>query len=447
MKNLSDINNIQAESGVICTLLYHPDFILHSNFLKAAHFYDKKNGCIYWAINELYKSGVDKIDSFNLSSMINSNNSVKKKMEEFNIASLDELIELASNVERNTIEEYLIVARQVTTLAFKRTLYKKLREFEGYCFDEKNELGVLNTKIYDELTSLSEEFVTEESSSTYGERIDDLWSDIKEHQVNNGMFGIPSKFPLQNLYCPYEKASLIIVAAPRKTGKSIYMMNEAVHKLKNGVPCIYLDSEMPDKIFTPRWLAHLTGIPVYKIKAGSYTSSEEELLNEARNWTKKVNFNHIYQPNWTDDKIYTTCKIWQYKIGLQFVIFDYIKSTEEDSSKQYNDLGRKTNLLQNQIAGGLDLAVLAGAQLNRKMEIGDSYKIEQYASTVMNLAPKTADEIAQDGEQCGNYKLNIKLNRNGDQMSQDEYIDLVFNGQTATIDQAKEQHKESELPI
>ena len=41
----------QAESGVISTLVYHPEFILHSDYLKAGYFFNQDNGCIYWAIS------------------------------------------------------------------------------------------------------------------------------------------------------------------------------------------------------------------------------------------------------------------------------------------------------------------------------------------------------------------------------------------------------------
>jgi len=76
--NISTICDSQAESGVIATLIYHPEFILHSEYLKPSHFYNKENGCIYWAIDKLYKSGVNNIDAFNLTTMLNSNEGVKK---------------------------------------------------------------------------------------------------------------------------------------------------------------------------------------------------------------------------------------------------------------------------------------------------------------------------------------------------------------------------------
>ena len=61
---LEKLSDTQAEAGIIATLVYHPEFILHSDCLKAGYFYHKDNGCIYWAIDQLFKSGVENIDAF-----------------------------------------------------------------------------------------------------------------------------------------------------------------------------------------------------------------------------------------------------------------------------------------------------------------------------------------------------------------------------------------------
>lgn len=447
--NISAICDSLAESGVIATLIYHPEFILHSEYLKPSHFYNKENGCIYWAIDKLYKSGVNNIDAFNLSTMLNSNEGVKKTIEKFGANFIHELIDLSKHVARDTIDEYKIIANKVVTLAFKRDLYKRLQEFEKCCFDDKYDLGSLNTYIYNSLNALAEEYIVAEDIELFGQKVDMLWEETKKRQLGGELYGIPSKFELLNKYCPYDIGELIVVAAPRKTGKSMFMLNECVHKLKNGVPTLYLDTEMSSRNFMERMVAHLAQVPVFKIKTGNYSPTEEILIQEALEFIKSAPFVHMYSPNWTEDKIYTTCKILQYKMGLQFVIFDYLKSSASNSTEQYNDLGNKTNFLKNDIAGGLNLAVLAGAQLNRGNEIADSYKIEQYASTVLNLIPKTQEELIRDGEDCGNYKLFVKLNRNGEQMAdiETEYIDLVFNGNLATIEQAKQQHTIQESPI
>lgn len=76
------------------------------------------------------------------------------------------------------------------------------------------------------------------------------------------------------------------------------------------------------------------------------------------------------------------------------------KSAETDSSNQYNDLGAECDFLKNRIAGELDVAVLAGAQLNREDRVADSDKLERYASVSAKWRKKTADEMANDGKEC-----------------------------------------------
>jgi hypothetical protein len=89
------------------------------------------------------------------------------------------------------------------------------------------------------------------------------------------------------------------------------------------------------------------------------------------------------------------------------------------------------------------------AQLNRSGDIGDSYKLEQEVSTVLNIKRKTEEEIMRDTPACGNYKLFVKANRNGDAMDDidTEYIDLHFWGELCTFDQAKQHKKRDETPF
>lgn len=430
-----------CESGIIATLLKSPEFILHSEGLKPGYFYHKENGCIYWAISELFKAGIDKIDSFNLTTQLNSNKGVKNIIDNLSIPSIQEFIDLSNNIARDTLEEYQLLVDRVISLSYKRDLYKTLVNYQNICLDEKkDDLDKINNKLNEDLSKLEEQYIVMESIPLLGDKIDDIWEDIEKKQTKEEEYGLPSKFKKLNDYCPFEEGELIIVAAPRKTGKSMYMLNEARHKIDNDVPTAYLDTEMSTKAFTLRLLANLTGIPISKIKRGNYSSTDAELIKQSLDYIKSKPFVHIYKPSWTESQIYSICKILQYKMSLKFVIYDYLKGSSNTSSEQYNELGNKTNFLKNNIAGGLNLSVCAGAQLNRKSEMGDSYKIEQYASTILNLRPKTNDEVVQDGAECGNYALIVKLNRNGEQMDSDsnEYIDLSFKGNTATFVQAKQ---------
>ena len=218
-----------------------------------------------------------------------------------------------------------------------------------------------------------------------------------------------------------------------KRGKSALMMNEALHKVKNGIPTLYIDSEMSDRLFYERVLANLTGIEVKRIKTGKYSEEEAKKIQKENDWLKKAKFVHVYMPNPTDEEIYSLHKMLKYKMNLGFSVYDYIKGSAEDSSALYQLLGKRTDFLKNRIAGELQIPVLAGAQLNRGGEIADSIKLLQYCSVAAFWREKTREEVQLDGVQCGNYCMNVALNRLGEQMLEDDYLDFMFHGNTMTI--------------
>lgn len=438
--DVSGIVDIQAESGIIATLIFHPEFILHSEFLKAGYFYQTDSGCIYWAIQELYKAGVDNIDAFNITNMLNSNKAVKNTTEKYNLPSMQEYIDMCGLIARHTLEEYMLLANKVVSLSFKRDLYKILLESQRNCCDMSIDLNELNTRVYDKLNAVTEKYITSNQIDTIGAYSDDLWDEICSRRNESGIYGIPSKFSALNEYCTYEPTELILLTARMKRGKSAFFLNEAVHKLKNGIPTLYIDTEMSDRLFYERMLANLTGVEVKKIKNGKYTEEEAKKIEKANAWIKKQPFVHIYDPQMTKDKLYSTCKILKYKMGLQFVIYDYLKSNTTDASSQYNELGSLCDFLKNNIGGDLELSVLAGAQLNRTGQIADSDKLSRYASVSLLWRDKTPEEISRDGMDCGNFALTVQLNRLGEQMSDEEYLDFAFNGNIMRIEQAKKQH-------
>ena len=128
-------------------------------------------------------------------------------------------------------------------------------------------------------------------------------------------------------------------------------------------------------------------------------------------------------------------------MGLGFVCYDYLKSNETSTSDNYNVLGAKCDFLKNNIAGELDLPVLAAAQLNEQGRIADSSKINRYLSVGIKWGYKSAEMQLEDGEECGNAYAKIYLNRLGEQMQEDDekaYIDLLFDGSIMTIVEAKQ---------
>lgn len=86
----------------------------------------------------------------------------------------------------------------------------------------------------------------------------------------------------------------------------------------------------------------------------------------------------------------------------------------------------------------MNIAGIGAAQATSAGRLADSAKIGRNASTIAIITEKTAEEIATDGVECGNKKLRITLNRNGMQMAEDEYIDLKFDGNHISYEEAQQ---------
>lgn len=437
----AELSDIQSESTVIGTLLCHPDFILHSEYLLPKYFYGEENGCLYWAIQELVKQGIENVDAYNLSNMIQNNNGVRKALEKLNLPSVMEFIELYKETARDTLEEYKVYADNVVSFAFKRELQKTLKQLEKKVSQKGMTLNDLNHAVYNELDGLTKKFVTSEEVTTLGNEIDEIWDEIVRRRTADGIYGIPSKYPSFLEYFTYEPGELVVIQAKYKQGKSIFLMNEVVHKLKAGIPTLVIDSEMTTRLYTERLLAHLTGVSIKKIKNGQYSKEDEQNIHRWLQWIKEQPFVHIYDPNMNNEKLYSICKMLQRKMGLQFVVYDYFKSNATSTSENYNIMGAKVDFLKNNIAGELGLPVLAACQLNRGGEVADSIKINQYLSVGIKWGFKTQEMIAKDGQECGNAFAKIYVNRLGLQMSEDDeedYIDFIFSGDNMTIIEAKQ---------
>ena len=437
-KDISKISDLQAESGVIATLMYHPEFALHTDYLKAGYFYDRFNGCFYWAVTELFKAGVDRIDAVNIENMINSNAAVKKTVAKYN-TNIIEFIDLAKYASRDTIEEYKLLVNTVVVLAFKRDLVKETNQIQSSCFDESIDLATLQQIVNGKVNGLLEKYLSTEDIRTLGDKIDEIWERIEEKRNPDGTYGIPTRYPMLNEYFTYQPGQLILFKAMMKRGKSTFMMNESIHKLKSGMSVLYIDTEMPDEQVTCRIIAHLTGIPVKVVETGRYGSAESDKIKKAIDWIKSVPFVHEYLPQHNENDIYVLNKILQYKIGMNFSVYDYIKPPDGivGAAEISNDMGSKINFLKNNVAGELKIPVLCGCQLNEDMKVADSRKLERYCDTSVLWREKKGEEIAKDGGlDAGNYCLMVDNNRNGASHLDGEYINFQFKGDIMMIEQA-----------
>lgn len=443
--DLSEISDYKAEAGVISTLVYHPEFILHSNYLHEKYFYNVDNACIYWAIKELFAQKITNITALNIEQMLDSNKAVRKKVQEYNLPSIQEYIDLCFNTKRDSVEEYLLLVNRVVELAFKRSFYKKVSDWQRMCSNEDVHLDDMSNTVYKELNELTTSFVTDGEITTFGSKIKDIWQKIKEKKERGESYGLPSFFPSINEFFTYEETELVVIEARMKKGKSWLAMIEALHKAMNGVPTFVQDSEMSDENWYIRVLSYLSGVPVYRIKGSTLTIEEESKIEETNAYIEDLPLFHNFDPYITKERFYSICAQKKIEMGLKFVIWDYIKCDDSilNSAERSAYMAGIANWLKNIIAGDLKMSVLAFCQLNRSNEVAESDGIEKYCSVAVKWEEKTNEELVADGKDCGTHKLTVKLNRLGKQhMGENDYIDMMFTTGKVGIKEAK-QHTES----
>lgn len=425
-------------------MVYHPEFILHSPHLHENYFYNTDNACVYWAIKELFRQKITQITALNIEQVISSNSAVARRIQKFNLPSFQEYIDMCLSTKRDTVEEYLLLVNRVVELAFKRDFYKKTVQWQNECTDLNAPVEEMSSNVYRELNDLTTKYVTDGEISTFGSKIDELWQKLKEKKERGESYGIPSFFPSLKEFFTYETTELVVIEARMKKGKSWLAMIEAIDKAKKGITTFVQDSEMSDENWYIRAVSYLSGVSSSKIKNEKLSEDEIEKIQQANKELENMPLYHNYDPYITKEKFYSICAQKKIENNLQFVVWDYIKCDDSilDSSSRSAYMGGITNWLKNNIAGDLKLSVLALCQLNRNNEVAESDGIEKYCSVAVKWEEKTAEEIVNDGKECGTHKMRVKLNRLGKQhLGDDEYIDMKFLRKRIGIVEAK-QHKE-----
>lgn len=433
--NVIEIADINAEAGVIATVVLHPDFIYYSEHLTPHQFTNEQNGYMYYAISELAKRGIMKIDAYNITNILNARADTKAKAENLlPISVIKDFIANAQVIARHSIEEYRLIVDAVMGAALRRNLFERLQDAERLCFD--TEETDIEQKVYGILDDVMSEYASTNDIPEYKDVVDSVWEEIKARQ-GDGCAGLKFPFPTLNKYVTIDRGELVIFAAEAKQGKSMMLLNIAVDLMQKNQAVLYLDSELNDRMFTARIIAHLTGIEFRRLTAGEYSAEEARSITEALAWLKTRKFTHLYIPMFDVQTIYTAIKRVHHTQGLDVLIVDYFKSSDEpDAYTNYAELGKFVDLIKNRVAGDMDIAALGAVQATASGKVADSAKIGRNASAILLLQEKTPEEIDMDGEECGNKKLRVLFNRNGAQMAAGTYIDMRFDGNHILYEEA-----------
>ena len=275
---IEDINDITSETGIIATLIRHPEYSFYSEELLPNHFSNRQNACMYLALTILARENIRQADAFNIISALHSSDATKRYADELDVDELQDFIDISQSVARDTIEEYKLLVGNVMDMSFRRDTFRELRECERMCLDTNTH--ELEQKIYSTLDDVMMNYTSTTEVPPFSEVVDKCWDEIRERQNSEGCSGYLFKFPALNQYATIERGELFIFAAEAKQGKSMMLLNCAVDLLRQDLAVLYLDSELNTRMFTARVLAHLSGVEYKRLTSGRYTEEEVERISD-----------------------------------------------------------------------------------------------------------------------------------------------------------------------
>ena len=159
MANAYDINDIGSEAGVIASIILDPELIFYSEALTPHHFTNEANAYLYYAIGQLAKRDITKVDAYNIVNVLHTNPATRDKVDTILMVPLiNDFIANAPNIARTSVEEYKMVSDNVLNAAFRRDTYNKLTECQHLCFNAKE--TDIEQKIYTALDDVMMEFST-----------------------------------------------------------------------------------------------------------------------------------------------------------------------------------------------------------------------------------------------------------------------------------------------
>jgi len=272
--------------------------------------------------------------------------------------------------------------------------------------------------------------------------------------------GIPTGFPKFDAAIGggLRESTVNVVGARPKVGKSFLCLNMAERIASNGIPVLYLDTELTQPMQRARLTSLISKMDLEQIESGQFATIPEaaEAIMSCKDKINNLPITHCSIAGQSVQSVISIARRWLAKhVGFRdngkakpcLIIYDYIKLMDA------NDL--KSNLSEFQMLGFLmtslhnfavrwGLPILATVQLNRDgvekeggHVISGSDRVLWLCSSFTILKYKTTEELNEDPPTNGIKKLIVTDTRFGPGMPQGEYINVIDNLQKAEFLEGK----------
>lgn len=445
------INNPNSERSLLSLCLNNADLLIEveSNEVYSQHFTIPAHRHIFTAMTYLYSKGT-KPSPLSIMEVI-TDKKAKEEIENFGGLSYIEDMSLM-DIDKSSLKIFCAKIKQTYA---RKEIYDVCETAKNFMLSDESEKlnpSELVGQIENKITEIANSAVNETSVYKMGT---DLQERLEERAKRPTLVaGLQVGWTVfDRLTNGGQAGDLIIVCARAKMGKSVILTNWAkTFAIDDGLPVLYIDTEMTSEEQEDRIVSMITQIPVQEITTGLFAVDTEngtakdkiERIKFAVNLIKEAPYYHVYMPNFSAEKVMALAKQYKAKYNIQALFMDYIKIPASQGNslqqiKEYQALGFFTSTLKD-IAGLLKIPVYSAVQENRNDEKGTekgagnvagSDRILQLATKLMFLYAKSEEQIERDSVLLGNRHLKIAYQRNGE--SDCPPINLQFDNQVVTI--------------
>lgn len=444
MAKLSDEG---IERAILACLMIEPTKMVDcSTKLTIEDLVNQNNKYLYEIMLAVYKKhGAGKY-SFDLASLISiaeSNGAKDKFLEKSGGEEYIEYLTIVKNsmVDVNKFDSYL---ERILELSIKRKILKNVDEFKNEVLNSNLSPDELATKERNSLDVIllesdSNEFKVENLATNAESLVKEAMLQKKE------LIGIPTGFPnLDKKIEGLRKGTLTIIAAPKKTGKSAFLMNIGINVgIKRRIPTLMISTEMSDAEIMWRTISNLSSVPQNNIIKGLVSDKDKQKIDNAILEFKQGQFYHITLRGFTLEKIMGVVrKFISNHVGYLpngeardcLVLFDYIKMPQAELKsakdlKEHKVLGMLSDGLKI-LAGEQMIPLVTACQTNRAGDVANSYELTWFCDTYMELTKKTQKEMdnnAMASMYTGNQRLKITANRGAEE--DHKGLDFDYHGE------------------
>lgn len=435
----SRLVSFASERAILACLMKEPVKMIDcSTKLTPEDFAGPNNRYLYRIMSHIFaKSGGKKCD-FDITSLIERAKELGKEEQFLEASGGRDQLEFLKTIKDSdgfvSLENFDGYVDTIYSLSVKRKLLDNAEAFKEKIFSTEvtpEELMVQEQKELDNIL-ISKGADTEKISNVAGLADDYLYNGlwVKKRDI----VGIKTGFSqLDRTIEGLKRKNLVIVCAPKKTGKSAFLMNIGLNVgVRQNIPTLMVSTEMPDEEILTRCLSNLSGIREQDVIKGSFNNQDEQAkVIKAQAALEAGSFYHLFMPGFTLEKVIAVCrKFVNNTVGFNddgtvkdcLFMFDYIKMPQVGLSakreeKEYKVLGQMADALKI-LSGQLDIPILTACQTNRGGDVANSFELTWFCNTFMILQNKTDREMQKEegeGGYMGNQKLRITDNRGGEE--------------------------------